>query len=223
MKVKTLNNFNDYKKLCDEEMIDVIDECPICHTKTRITEGVYVTSDDESNNMMICECPNQECGEMFVSKYKWIMNRREDNPSIFPYVVQTNIRDEIKAVSPSFVEIFSQATKAKEERLDQICGVGYRKALEFLIKDYCKINNPNEIENIEKSQLMPVINNYIDNKDIKDMATRAVWIGNDETHYIRKWSNKDIHDLLMLIEITCNWIMLVENTKKYRMSMEKGK
>lgn len=38
-------------------------------------------------------------------------------------------------VSPQFVEIYNQAKAAESFQLDQITGLGLRKALEFLIKD----------------------------------------------------------------------------------------
>jgi hypothetical protein len=33
-----------------------------------------------------------------------------------------------------------------------------------------------------------------------------VWLGNDETHYVRKWENKDINDLKRLIAMTVAWV-----------------
>ena len=41
---------------------------------------------------------------------------------------------------------------------------------------------------------------------VKSCAQRATWLGNDETHYVRKWENKNINDLKLLIRLTCNWV-----------------
>jgi len=38
------------------------------------------------------------------------------------------------------------------------------------------------------------------------MAERAVWLGNDEAHYIRKWEDKDLADLKKLMEIVIHFI-----------------
>ena len=46
----------------------------------------------------------------------------------------------------------------------------------------------------------------VSNEKIKAVAQRAVWLGNDETHYIRKWTNKDVSHLKGLIELTVRWI-----------------
>ncbi|NMF04360.1 DUF4145 domain-containing protein [Clostridium beijerinckii] len=220
-------SFNDYKGTCEELNIDVIDECPSCHTKTRLTEGNYSINDNNEDIMFVLECPNIECSEVFAVKYKMHYDRNRSyliQEGIFPYVAKVDISEEVKCISPAFYNIYSQATKAKEQGLFEICGVGYRKALEFLVKDYCIANNDKESEEkIKSMNLMNVINEYIDYDEIKDMASRAVWIGNDETHYIRLWDDKDVNDLLELIDLTCSWILLKEKTNKYKKEMDKGK
>ena len=70
-----------------------------------------------------------------------------------------------------------------------------------------------EEESIKKELLMQVITKYIDDSKIKDVAKRAVWLGNDETHYIRKWEDKDLSFLTKLIDLTIHWIEAEELTK----------
>ena len=50
------------------------------------------------------------------------------------------------------------------------------------------------------------INEHIENQKLKDIAKRATWLGNDETHYVRKWQGKNITDLKLLIDLTVHWI-----------------
>jgi len=107
--------------------------------------------------------------------------------------------------------------------LDQITGVGYRKALEFLIKDYAIKNNPSEEKSIKKTPLMQVINKHIGDTNIKNVAKRAVWLGNDETHYIRVWEDKDLSFLKQLIDLTIHWIEAEELTKTMMEEMPDNK
>jgi hypothetical protein len=44
--------------------------------------------------------------------------------------------------------------------------------------------------------------------------------GNDETHYVRQWEDKDITDLKTLIPPTVNWIETILLTRKYMQSMQ---
>ena len=123
----------------------------------------------------------------------------------------------ISAVSPAFVDIYNQALAAETSGLDQIAGVGYRKALEFLIKDYLISLNPDDVEEkakIEKMELGNCIANKVSNEKIKAVASRSAWLGNDETHYIRKWEDKDITDLINTIDLTLHWIEAEIKTKK---------
>lgn len=73
--------------------------------------------------------------------------------------------------------------------MSQICGVGYRKALEFLIKDYLISGESGEErkEAIKNKFLGNCIQYDVVNEQIKIVAQRAVWLGNDETHYTRIW------------------------------------
>jgi len=104
-----------------------------------------------------------------------------------------------------------------------VAGPGYRKALEFLIKDYLCLAQPDDGEQIKKVQLGPCITTYVRNEKVKAMAARAVWLGNDETHYTRKWEDKDLEDLKKLIQLTVHWIEMEEMTASVLQEMPEGK
>tara|TARA_R110000850_G_scaffold183823_1_gene309402 strand:+ start:158 stop:367 length:210 start_codon:yes stop_codon:yes gene_type:complete len=64
------------------------------------------------------------------------------------------------------------------------------------------------------------INEYVNDANVKVCASRAAWIGNDETHYVRKWGEKDINDLKTLLRLTSAWILNELLTEKYLREME---
>lgn len=125
----------------------------------------------------------------------------------------------VNEISNIFTTIYNQAYAAEQQNLTEICGVGYRKALEFLIKDYAILNKPAEKEKIEKKLLGPCITEYVDDAKVKSVAKRAVWLGNDETHYIRKWEGKNLEDLKKLIDLTIHWIEMEALTKSFETDM----
>lgn len=130
-----------------------------------------------------------------------------------------NIQNKATEISTNFVEAYSQSIQAEELGLDLICGVGLRKALEFLMKDYASSKTPNEVKTIQEMPLSQVIDKYVTNDNIKNMAKRAVWLGNDETHYVKRWEAHDLQSLKVLIDLTLHWIESEILTEQYNQLM----
>ena len=188
--------------------------CPSCQALMqpellygyRSIHGVFV----------FARCTNQSCEKTFISQYQ-PLNKRLPNGNML-YAFSSIERDTgvehksfsaiISEISPSFVRIYNQAYTAQQLSLSDICGVGYRKAIEFLIKDYImsKLSDDAAKEKIKKKLLMQCIEQDIDDAKIKAVAARATWLGNDETHYVRKWEEKDVNALCTLIDLTIHWI-----------------
>lgn len=105
----------------------------------------------------------------------------------------------------------------------QVCGVGYRKALEYLVKDYLISLHPSKEDTYKQLALGNCIAHHVVNTNVKNIGERATWLGNDETHYIRKWEDKDVSDLKKLINITSKWIEQELETKKILEEMPEKK
>jgi hypothetical protein len=128
-------------------------------------------------------------------------------PACVPAEYQAREFEEtISDLSPGFVNIYKQSSQAESLRLDQLSGPGYRKALEFLVKDYLKRLDPKASAEIEARALGKCIGDSIKDPRIQSCAKRAAWLGNDETHYLRKWEEKDLKDLKTLLDLTVHWI-----------------
>lgn len=192
------------------------EECPACHKGQKPHDlNLSFLSTEKKDNFhrlqRVYRCVFTECEAMFIAIYAYPLEDKalfvRSTPQRF---VAKGWEESIKAVSPDFVEIYSQASEAESRELDKIAGPGYRKALEFLVKDWLIANNTDEAENIRNKLLGNCINEYINEGVIKDVASRASWLGNDETHYSRKWTEKDINDLKRLIELTASWINMLE-------------
>lgn len=115
---------------------------------------------------------------------------------------------------PSFVKIYNQSLEAEHYNLDEIAGIGYRKALEFLIKDFLIIHEGKDEAKVNPTALGNCINTMIDNPQLKTVASRATWLGNDQTHYEQKYTDKDINDLKRLIKLSVNWIEMIYLTEE---------
>jgi hypothetical protein len=129
----------------------------------------------------------------------------------------------IPKISPDFVSVYREAEEAELRNPKLVCSPGYRKALEFLIKHYIIKSNPEKVEEIKKLNLGKCISDFVKNDKINKVASRAVWLGNDETHYLRKWEGKDLQDLKNLISLTVHWIDMEELTEATIKDMPEGR
>lgn len=197
------------------------DHCPICHSKIVPVQkfGIIRQILHEIKAEIVFLCPNDDCKELFIAYYSSAQqhliytNSRPIEPEV------ASFEEFIRRTSPSFCNIYEQSSKAEQYKLLQICGVGYRKSLEFLIKDYLIILHPNKKEMIEKKLLGSCINDFVADPKLKQVARRAAWLGNDETHYQRRWEDKDLSDLKLLIKLTLHWIEAEHLTNEALASM----
>lgn len=219
MKIQLLNL--DYQA----EFKTLPDKCPHCHNS--ITPNVRFGYRNLNTNIaeLFLTCPNISCCKSFIGYYKFINNAYiEFNGTTSQGTLKGKYFSEhINSISSSFSIIYNEAFTAEQQNLKEICGVGYRKALEFLIKDYATTKHEDKKEKIEKDLLAKVIGDYVTDANIKSVAKRAVWLGNDETHYIRRWEGKDLNDLKKLIDLTVHWIEMEILTASFEEEMPENK
>lgn len=192
------------------------------------------------------KCPSKECGHAFMGVYRYT----SDIAGLGPYFVLASLeplsptkvvrQENIAEVSPAYYNIKDDASAAEQYGLIHVAGPGYRKALEFLVKDYVTRDDrerlsaavdagdleaqaaaQENVDAIEGRLLGAVIAESIADNDIREIAKRAAWIGNDETHYIRKWTEHDLQDLKNLVDLTEHFIDTRERARKYRAEMDR--
>jgi hypothetical protein len=181
---------------------------------------------EEHRLEVVFRCPRPECEHYFVARYKIapLHTGQYSLSEAVPLTMsQTDYSPLIESISPDFVAIDRQAEEADLRDLNLICGPGYRKALEFLIKDYVINLHPDEADKIKDMPLGRCILEFVQNDKVKEVAKRAAWLGNDETHYLRKWSEKDVTDLKRLIELTVLWIEMENLTDQAIKDMPEGR
>ena len=190
--------------------------CPNCGTRI---SPEYLCADSRTG-VLFCRCPVGDCGTHFMLRQHSTWQDLLPNHSLMKETFSPIITE----LSSAFVKIYNEAYAAEQMSLMEICGVGYRKALEFLVKDYAIVGKDEEtVEKIKKSFLGPCIESYVTDARIKEVAKRAVWLGNDETHYVRKWENKDVQDLKGLIRLTIRWVEQEKETERLLEEMKEGR
>ena len=202
------------------------DNCPCCHRSIHPSEVVAAYLHRRGLVQAIFRCTHNECEELFIATYLVGVDLQPTSVHTSSLLTLSPIKfqrvdfaDTIKTISPNFVEIYNQALDAESHGLVEIVGIGMRKALEFLIKDFVISEHPELKDAILGNFLSNCIKNYVTDPNVKQCAERAVWLGNDEAHYRRKWENTDINDLKRLIKLSVHWIESAIVTKEYLASL----
>ena len=194
--------------------------CPIC--KHAISpDYVASTLNTEKTASILNYC--RACQSTFVTNYKirksgkstqiaeyYDSEKIESLPNRFQ---QEKFDEKVASLSPSFVKIYNQALAAETQGLDEIAGIGYRKSLEFLVKDFAIHEHPDNIDDIKVIRLAKCIEKYIDDTRIATLAEKSAWIGNDETHYVRKQEDRDVSDMKKFIKAMLYFIGMVLTTE----------
>ena len=205
------------------------DTCPVCHRNIApepLSNGA--ASAIKKCATVVHVCTALECRAVFLSYYNFVGTNAGNQhvarlTGLAPLTAKIpDYHPLLCATSPSFIEIMKQCASSEALGLQQLTGMGFRKALEFLVKDHARSENPTVAEDIAKLPLQKVIATYIPDENVRQCAKRAAWLGNDETHYVRLWSDRDVSDLKRLIDLTAHWITSALLTRQFLAEMPEG-
>jgi len=194
------------------------DDCPLCHYHSQFETVKADFTNDNKGVEVVFRCGYRNCRSFFVGYYGLpqkaeILRVKPMKPTV------SRLPEAVSTISPTFVAVFVEAEEAAQLGLTQVAGPGYRKAFEFLIKDYAKKLAPEKAAEIERKFSGAVVSEFIADARIQAVAKRCLWLGNDETHYLRKWTGHDVGDLVTLIKLTANWIEIEHLSSSYVESM----
>lgn len=203
--------------------------CPFCNVinSPDVHSGVYdlYPYDDDNdieykNAYIFFTCSN--CHESFMGIYTLSTPEiNYQNPifsltKVFPNQLHFKEVPEITAFSPSFVRIYSETLYAEQEGLAELTGMGFRKALEFLVRDYLVSLEPKTEESIRKLTFSDCIKKL--DVDLQEIAEGANWLSNDFVHYTKKHDEFNIEDLKEFIGL---FVLKIQAKVSEKISMDK--
>lgn len=217
------------------------DECPFCHSKCVVEfEYGYFSENENFEECFygVYKCPAYQCGRKFVTEYiihfhqSELYNNRflSGTPNIpkWPPVIlelfSGFLEDSKEPELSKFISTYMQSIMAENHGLNEIAGMGYRKAIEYLVKDVAARDFPEKKEEIKKFFLKDVINNFYTG-EIKELLERATWLGNDQSHYFKLFEEYDVNTIKELIELIVSELDTAYRKKKYieNIQNQKGK
>ena len=183
----------------------VPDECPICHQKIR---PEYVTHYPKTPDAayhkgfhIVFACPSSECEHVFVAYYE-LIGQVQQFVAALPRIPKTpEVPASVAAISKRFVKVYTEAEAAHSYQLDEVAGGGYRKALEVLVKDFLIVRGIKDEPTVIKMNLHDAIK-ALPSEVATNLAYFAKLLGNDETHFYRELTGKDIEDVMKYLKAT---------------------
>lgn len=185
--------------------------CPMCNTS--IFPSIQLTYENRHNRTIdaVMLCPN--CENTYFERFYQVGDSMI-SAQVFPNKApQINISDEICEHFPYFATIYREAAIAESLNLNSICGMGYRKAVEALVKQFVSELQPEEQDKILSEPLAQAIKR-IDSPKVKQLATAATWLGNDQTHLVTKYPEYDVKQLKSFINFLCYYIQAEQEAEK---------
>lgn len=187
--------------------------CPHCHVAIE-PSLIFKYYDKEAQKLFsMWKCSFNKCYRVFiVSHYEddWFdfhLERNLNGMPKGPYWPEPiiNLKDG-KTIgtesekSSKFITTYLQSLEAETNGLDEVAGMGYRKAIEYLVKDWAIQTNPEKKDKILEEWLSSIIKNYFTG-ELKEILERATWLGNDQTHYNKLFEEYNVLHLKELIDL----------------------
>ncbi|WP_024480232.1 DUF4145 domain-containing protein [Cellulophaga baltica] len=207
MHFKKSNNNNGNSHVAETPNI-----CPHCHVANEPRELFKWFDSKENKLISTWLCNFNKCGRIFVISHKedsssYIIERALNGlpkGPIWPEPI-LNLKDgktlgSEQEEDSKFIKTYLQSLEAESNGHDEIAGMGYRKAIEYLVKDWAIQSNPTEKNKILSLWLSGIIKEFFTG-DLKDILERATWLGNDQTHYNKLFEEYNISHLKELIDL----------------------
>lgn len=170
--------------------------CPHCGFGTDATFLNKTVFDFESKFLLLATCKCTSCQKTF-----FFLCEREPkgdgkfiymHPSISFSPFKSNI---LEKISPRFIEMYNQSLQAEFAKSYDLAAIGFRTSLEILIKDFAITELYIPEDEAAKKTLCDAISSYLGQTDLLKTADVVRILGNDHTHYKRKYPQHDF-DLL---------------------------
>ena len=134
-----------------EANVTVTDICPNCG---RGIEPILKDSSfykDEDRHILFLTLFCNSCKYAWVDSYDYLSNYDDAIPRNLHYYKElpSEFPKEISELSPQGVKTYTQSLQAEVDGYDTLVGIGLRKSLEFIIKDYLIYRFPEKTDEIK--------------------------------------------------------------------------
>lgn len=176
--------------------------CPHCGTGTDaiITGKSNFSLGGQALIAASCKCT--ACNKTFFFACASDGNGNAPNVCLYPGITFVPYKNEnLSSISEHFIDMYNQALESEFVGNIELAAIGYRSALEILVKDFAITELDKSPEEVVKKSLCNAIGEYLNQPDLVNTADVIRILGNDYTHYKRKYPEYDFELLKGYMEI----------------------
>ena len=183
--------------------------CPVCGVEqdsARKNSDIFPGPSYTQIGLVSYQCCH--CGEHYLVVYKIDKKNNVANfGCFFPPPSRQYENDILGEISPRFIDSYNQSLRAELCGDIELASIGYRHALECLVKDYAIVELHKDRDEVVKKSLFNAISDYLNEDNLIATADVIRILGNDYAHYDRKYPELDSELLKRYMDI---FIRLVE-------------
>ena len=183
--------------------------CPSCNayvSGTITNKCLHPRLNNIQYGTVCYSCPH--CRAHYIATYKIdFENKSGALCSLAPSATYRYENPILSQVSPRFVLYYNQSLRAESAGDIELSAVGYRQALECLVKDYAITELNADRSTVVKQPLFDAIKAYLKESELIAAADVVRILGNDYAHYDRRYPQHDFEILKTYMDI---FIKMVE-------------
>ena len=182
--------------------------CPLCNAyqdSSKVSSQLYPSQDHIQFGSVCYKCSH--CKNQYLVIYE--INHEKKIADFGAYYPQVSIKYEnetIAAVSPRFIDMYNQALTSESLGNIELAAVGFRQALECLVKDFAIIELKRDRDEVIGKTLYSAIGDYFEETSFVSSADVVRILGNDYAHYDRKYPQLDFEILKRYMLIFINLV-----------------
>ena len=168
--------------------------CPRCGIGTDgpIVNGNKTKYGLDSSWAVVISITCTHCEQSFLALYEISVDKSSLNYlGCYPAPSGTELHAGLSQLSPRFAAMHKQSERAELDGLHEIAAIGYRTALEILVKDFAINELKLDPKDVARKKLAAAIGSYLHQENLVKTADVVRLLGNDFTHYQREYPEHD--------------------------------
>ena len=173
-------------------------QCPYCQKNNHVQPEKILElplCTDDTAILVSAKC--NECGKHYIVIFQRSKDKRQlDFLQLVPILQENAEYEDLFALSPAFEMIHRQSMQAYQIGLGRLAVIGFRTAIEVLMKDFVISELGEDREKVAPISLNNMIQQYFKSLEDRDYARAVQALGNDCTHYINKHGDYSARDVM---------------------------